>query len=1380
MTDAGKAFALFDTLCDLPSTVREARLAAIEDPALRARVAAMLAADDVSKTALPGLDELAAATVETARPPTHIGRYTVLGRLGEGGMGIVWEATQVEPRRRVAVKTLRPSVLLRGGEDRLQREAQALAELLHPGIPQVYEVGTDHGLPFLAMELVDGVTLDRYAAHLAPRARVALLRQVAAPVAHAHTRAVVHRDLKPRNVLVTPEGAAKVLDFGIAALADAEADRAGTAPYASPEQRRGEPVDRRADVHALGVMLAELAPDADPDLAAIIARATAEDRERRYPDVDAFDEDLRLWLEQRPVRARRASPPHLVRLWLSRNRPVLRVAAAALTGFTLIFATAALVTWTLDARARAADEQAAHARLRDLQAKMASLRAEGRDPAADLLLDTFAEQPDNQGTDALAAAWLAEARRREQNGEAERALDAWGRAYAAAPDAERALEALRGAADALHATLAWEALDATLARLHEAGHPPDPERTFRAALGRRDLGRALAAAPDHPLAPVIAALARGRPEPLVGTLTIGELDGVPPEEIARLDGREIRLHRATPGLPEVGRWSFPFVPERPFFVGPGALVLGTSRDGAEGPSLVAYLHASLADPGPPIGPFPLAAPMSAALADVDGDGQRELYAGTGPYTRRLVRLWPDFGPVHPASDQTASDVAGLVGHDLDGDGDDELIVGLGPWRAWDVRALDVGPGGARVVGRVQLGGVGLIVPIQVGDETWFAVSLSDTYRSRTYFPTGTPAAGLALLAWDGAALVERVRLPVGRDEGVDRVTSVQVADLDGDGRQDLLATLRTQRGILVARQLPGAQFVAATLGGLALDGTLQADDDPAREILVELDEDKTRFLLGVGEVALPAQPRTGEALRPPPGADEAWRRAVDLQDMGLPGPAAVALEAAASRGDAEARRAAARLRSGLSDDLGVLQLLRPLTHADAPRLDDLRAALTAARRVRDAEEAAFLASRLADHPDLPPEERADARAIADALRHGQRAEERTISLGPALLAETTLLDPMAVRWSAEARQARLTMSGDPDAAPAWSMSLARTRGPFVLDLTLDLHEGELGSGALVVLDGPRPRGLLIDVRGGDSAGVWRIFARDGGVDTFLTEGPVDAAGRADVTLRARIEVFPELRQVTYSLTTPVGVFRQVFLDVDTQLPTAVRVRAAGDRAYPRSVLSAAIRELRLAGADLVPSDPALAHLAIGRASAHLDDDPGLARAVARLETGHPGARADLLALPAPDRARLLRHYPTAIRLLPERFAEEAIAAWGDTLSHHPRHAGGCAALALGEPSGPRSAEVHLWRARCAWTADQPDRARADLLAARRTATGAVASDIALELARHAAAWGNDDDARAHLAEAVALSPTPEVTASRIAADRDFTRVNRQLQDTEPP
>lgn len=301
--------------------------------------------------------------------PIFASRYRLLGALGQGAHATVWRARDVETGAEVAVKRLRPDVALaREWRERLRREARALGALRHPGIVRAIEIGEEpSGTPYLVMELLDGETLaDRLARRgaLAPARAIALARDLLDALARVHAGGLVHRDVKPSNVMLVrsptprtlPPGVAGageravLLDFGLARLVDpsgAERDelavtgagaRVGTPRSMSPEQARGVPrIDARADVWAVGVALYEMlagrapfggvsalavmhavlvtapaplvGPDGarvDPGLERVVLRALEKSPERRFPSATAMREALDAL---GPLRAPADDPP---------------------------------------------------------------------------------------------------------------------------------------------------------------------------------------------------------------------------------------------------------------------------------------------------------------------------------------------------------------------------------------------------------------------------------------------------------------------------------------------------------------------------------------------------------------------------------------------------------------------------------------------------------------------------------------------------------------------------------------------------------------------------------------------------------------------------------------------------------------------------------------------------------------------------------------------------------------------------------------------------------------------------------------------------------------------------------------------------------------
>jgi tetratricopeptide (TPR) repeat protein len=307
----------------------------------------------------------------------RLGPFELVRPLGRGGMGEVWLAHQVDGRveREVALKL--PAVLQQGDvwRERFRRERDILARLEHPHIARFYDAGVaDSGQPWLAMECVFGKTLLEHAAArlLSIPERLALLRQVLAAVAHAHRHLVVHRDLKPGNVLVDEAGVVKLLDFGIAKLVEQGADaettgeltrlggRMMTLRYAAPEQVAGEGITTATDIYALGVMLHELVTgqspyravregrpltesmliegpstlpsrqSLSPDLHAIVLKAMRRDPDQRYESVELLDADIAAFLQQRPVKARAGTWRYLGGRFVVRHKLPIALASAVM------------------------------------------------------------------------------------------------------------------------------------------------------------------------------------------------------------------------------------------------------------------------------------------------------------------------------------------------------------------------------------------------------------------------------------------------------------------------------------------------------------------------------------------------------------------------------------------------------------------------------------------------------------------------------------------------------------------------------------------------------------------------------------------------------------------------------------------------------------------------------------------------------------------------------------------------------------------------------------------------------------------------------------------------------------------------------------------
>ncbi|MEM7248593.1 MAG: serine/threonine-protein kinase, partial [Acidobacteriota bacterium] len=337
--------------------------------------------------------------------PVQVGPHRIVRLIGEGGMGAVYEAEQAEPRRRIAVKVLRNGLASPEARRRFQREAEVLGRLRHPGIAMLHEAGIDdthsrYGAPWFSMELVEGRPITLHVQDqedITKEGKLELLTQLCSAVAHAHHEGVVHRDLKPDNILVDRQGQVRVLDFGIARTADAigegqtsltrTGDVIGTLAYMSPEQALGRPdlIDGRSDVYSIGVIAFELLTGRLPhdldelglpaalheiteseadrlgsldgslrgDLEAIIGKALEKDRDRRYASVDEFLDDLERYLRHQPVVARPPTLRYRLARFIRRNRAVS--AALALTLLTLVTAVIVTTNKALEANASAAE-----------------------------------------------------------------------------------------------------------------------------------------------------------------------------------------------------------------------------------------------------------------------------------------------------------------------------------------------------------------------------------------------------------------------------------------------------------------------------------------------------------------------------------------------------------------------------------------------------------------------------------------------------------------------------------------------------------------------------------------------------------------------------------------------------------------------------------------------------------------------------------------------------------------------------------------------------------------------------------------------------------------------------------------------------------------
>ena len=342
--------------------------------------------------------------LQTNLPPT-IGPFSIRRVIGSGGMGIVYEAMQESPRRKVAIKVMKRGITSSSALRRFQFESQVLARLHHPGIAQIYEAGTwddgTGGVPFFAMEFIAGAkTLNQFSIDkkLDTPQKLELFARVCDAVHHGHQKGIIHRDLKPGNILIDRQGNPKVIDFGVARSTDSDlavttqqtdvGALVGTLQYMSPEQCEADPdiIDTRSDVYAMGVVLyqmlcgkapydlesvpifdaAKIVREQPPtrlsvvspllrgDLETIVSKAMAKDPEYRYQSALELKQDLERYVKGEPISARPLSLTYQLSLLMRRNKAA--VVATMVIAAVLVAATA--VSIVLAVKAHRAQEVA--------------------------------------------------------------------------------------------------------------------------------------------------------------------------------------------------------------------------------------------------------------------------------------------------------------------------------------------------------------------------------------------------------------------------------------------------------------------------------------------------------------------------------------------------------------------------------------------------------------------------------------------------------------------------------------------------------------------------------------------------------------------------------------------------------------------------------------------------------------------------------------------------------------------------------------------------------------------------------------------------------------------------------------------------------------
>jgi len=447
---------IFTQACELPFDQREdfVRDQAAGDEDIVSRVMEMLAADSDETDGHLLSDQVIDAGLHfqlddantSEHRPGEISRFKIVREIGRGGMGVVYEAMQLQPERPVAIKVIRSGWVSSQAKQRFKREAQLLGRLQHPGIAQIYEAGSlndeDGDQPFIAMELVEGVPIKAFCEEqsLNTHQRLELISKIADALHHAHQKGIIHRDLKPDNVLVVPGDTPqpKILDFGVARVTASDSlapitiqdqhQIIGTLDYMSPEQVSGSAdIDIRTDVYALGVLAFELISgerpfdlsglpvvaaarmitDQEPerlssintalrgDIETLTTKAMSNDPEDRYQSAAEFSADIRRYLRGEPVLAHPPSTRYHAYKFATRNKALVCMSFVALLALVggLIFTSIAL--GQARAKTRLSDALYEFMTVNLLEQANPSLRTEG-DPTIRMVLDRANNELDDQ------------------------------------------------------------------------------------------------------------------------------------------------------------------------------------------------------------------------------------------------------------------------------------------------------------------------------------------------------------------------------------------------------------------------------------------------------------------------------------------------------------------------------------------------------------------------------------------------------------------------------------------------------------------------------------------------------------------------------------------------------------------------------------------------------------------------------------------------------------------------------------------------------------------------------------------------------------------------------------------------------------------------
>ncbi|TVQ88547.1 MAG: serine/threonine protein kinase [Deltaproteobacteria bacterium] len=791
----------------------------------------------------------------------RVGRYALVGLLGRGGMGIVYRAYDPDLQREVAVKCLSRSKQPETRE-RFLAEARSVARLDHPSLVRVLDVGVHGDQPYFVMELVSGGSLARRLEDgpLGPDEALQIAASVARALAHAHDAGIVHRDVKPSNILIDRQGRAKLSDFGVArdttnAHRTGTGQVVGTLRYMAPEQAAGHEVGPAADIYALGLVLAECLTRSPPvpgassrwrenasdsgasrrrrlaRLDPVVAKALASKAEHRYASMTEFAEAL--------DQANRDRHPFRTALpWV--------LTAVGVGALVALLGGAGLI---LEADRRAQEQ--AQTGLEDLLAHIDRLAAEGSRADAEA---AFGAWEQSQGSKRVRSdGWRALSERRRRWGDPNGSLAAAAGAWSTAATLAERREAITELGGELRRRGAWGAL-ALLAQ-EVPNEELDPELGRDASLSlRRDPGD-----DDPATRAVMGLLTETTPTPWrnearLTSAVVGprRLWLVQDATLHQISGTTLRAQQQLP----LGRDREPtvvpvqHVGDRP----DGSPIFANSGT----PHLLAWSEGRAV----PLGEKPPQPLRSIAVAR--GRHPRRTYASTWGYGRDVLALEGEPVPHLVSADPAIRALrafATLLSIDLDGDGIDEIVAGFhGPTQ--ELRVLD--GESLELLSRLPYTGAEAIAAWRTGERPMIAWKSSS--EQEVHFAE-----------WRDGRLQQHSVVPVGNS-----CMNLHAADVDGDGRTDLVVTCNEHSELLW--HAPSGLAVRRPLAGLPVVAVADLDADGADELIAKGDTG-TLVVLGAGATPLPEVPL--QILpEPPEGLPHAlrprWSRAQVLFALDLP------------------------------------------------------------------------------------------------------------------------------------------------------------------------------------------------------------------------------------------------------------------------------------------------------------------------------------------------------------------------------------------------------------------------------------------------------------------------------------------------------------------